>query len=335
MGEPAGIGGEITLMAWRAARARGLPVFAAIDDAARLEALAAKLGLAVPIKSIAGLAEAERAFESGLPVLNRPLAAPSVFGHPDPRNARAIIAAIDEAADLALSGEAPAMVTNPIHKAGLYAAGFRAPGHTEYLATHVARRRGGPVPTPVMMLAIPGLRVVPVSVHLPLAQAIRELTTSRIVETGAILAKALAAELGCAAPRIAVAALNPHAGESGALGREETDIIAPACAALRQLGLSIEGPLPADTLFHETARARFDAVLCMYHDQALIPLKTIDFARGVNVTLGLPLIRTSPDHGTAFDIAGTGRADPSSLIEAIALAGTLSRNRVTAPGRPG
>jgi 4-hydroxythreonine-4-phosphate dehydrogenase len=178
-----------------------------------------------------------------------------------------------------------------------------------------------------MLLAIPGLRVVPVSIHVPLAEAVRSLTTERIVETGSILAKALREDFGCAIPRLAVAALNPHAGEAGTLGREEQTIIAPACAALRAQGLLVQGPLPADTLFHDKARASFDAVLCMYHDQALIPLKTLDFARGVNVTLGLPIIRTSPDHGTAFDIAGTGKADPSSLIEAIKLAATLAKNR--------
>jgi 4-hydroxythreonine-4-phosphate dehydrogenase len=330
MGEPAGIGGEITLMAWRAAQAEALPAFAVLDEAARLQRLAARLGLSVPIAVIAKPSEAPAAFTHGLPVLNRPLAAAPAPGCPDPLNAPAVIAAIDEAADLVLTGEASAMVTNPIHKASLYAAGFSAPGHTEYLAAHIARRAGTPAPIPVMLLAIPGLRVVPVSIHLSLAEAVRSLTKDAIIETGRILARALRQDFGCPAPRIAVAALNPHAGESGTLGQEERQIIAPACAVLRAEGLAVEGPLPADTLFHEGARPRFDAVLCMYHDQALIPLKTLDFARGVNVTLGLPIIRTSPDHGTAFDIAGTGKADPASLIEAIKLADALARNR----GRP-
>jgi 4-hydroxythreonine-4-phosphate dehydrogenase len=327
MGEPAGIGGEITLMTWRAARNAALPVFAVLDDATRLQALAARLSLAVPIIAIESLADATGAFARGLPVLHRKLPVPPQPGRPEPHNAPAIIAAIDEAADLTRAGEAAAMVTNPIHKAGLYAAGFTAPGHTEYLAAHLAKRGGGTPPLPVMLLAIPGLRVVPVSIHVPLAEAVRSLTTERIVETGSILAKALREDFGCAIPRLAVAALNPHAGEAGTLGREEQTIIAPACAALRAQGLLVQGPLPADTLFHDKARASFDAVLCMYHDQALIPLKTLDFARGVNVTLGLPIIRTSPDHGTAFDIAGTGKADPSSLIEAIKLAATLAKNR--------
>jgi 4-hydroxythreonine-4-phosphate dehydrogenase len=305
-----------------------LPVFAVIDDAARLEALAIRLGFSLPIIPIESLAEATGAFARGLPVLHRKLPVPAQPGKPEPRNAPAVIAAIDEAADLTRAGAAAAMVTNPIHKAGLYAAGFTAPGHTEYLAAHFAKRQGGDAPpVPVMLLAIPGLRVVPVSIHLPLAEAIRSLTTEKIVETGSILAKALREDFGCAAPRLAVAALNPHAGEAGTLGREEQTIIAPACAALRAQGLLVEGPLPADTLFHDKARPAFDAVLCMYHDQALIPLKTLDFARGVNVTLGLPIIRTSPDHGTAFDIAGTGKADPSSLIEAIKLAAMLAKNR--------
>jgi 4-hydroxythreonine-4-phosphate dehydrogenase len=327
MGDPAGIGGEIALMAWQAARPRAMPVFAIIDDAARLSALAKTVGVPVPLRIIGRLAEADAAFAEGLPVLNRPLAQPAVPGKPDPRHAAATIAAIDEAADLALSGEAAAMVTNPIHKAGLYAAGFSAPGHTEYLAAHTVKRLGGAAPTPVMLLTVPGLRVVPVTIHLPLAEAIRSLSTAKIIETAQILATALGREFGCKSPRIAVAALNPHGGEDGALGDEETQIIAPACAALRASGIAVTGPLPADTLFHEKMRRRFDAVLCMYHDQALIPLKTIDFAHGVNVTLGLPFIRTSPDHGTAFDLAGTGKADASSLIEAIALAGALAANR--------
>jgi 4-hydroxythreonine-4-phosphate dehydrogenase len=328
MGEPAGIGGEIALMAWRAARDQNLGPFALIDDAGRLEALAAKLALPVSVASIQTLSEAEGVFARALPVLHRPLGgAASVPGRPDPAHAKRIIAAIEEAADLVLSGAAGAMVTNPIAKANLYAAGFTHPGHTEFLAAHVAKRQGGAPPEPVMMLEIPGLRVVPVTIHLSLAEAIRALSRDAIVAKGRILARALTQDFGIAAPRIAVAALNPHGGEAGTLGSEEETIIAPACAALRALGIAVEGPLPADTLFHAAARARHDAVLCMYHDQALIPLKTIDFARGVNITLGLPIVRTSPDHGTAFDIAGTGKADPSSLIAAIARAGELARHR--------
>jgi 4-hydroxythreonine-4-phosphate dehydrogenase len=260
-------------------------------------------------------------------VLDRPLQTPVTPAQPNPAHAQAVIAAIAQAADLALAGDAAAMITNPIAKASLYDAGFTYPGHTEFLAAHIAKRRGGTPPEPVMMLEIPGLRVVPVTIHLPLADAIQALSTKAIVNKGRILARALAQEFGVPHPRIAVAALNPHAGEAGALGREEADIIAPAVEMLRADGITAAGPFPADTLFHAGARTRFDAVLCMYHDQALIPLKTLDFERGVNITLGLPIIRTSPDHGTAFDIAGTGKADPSSLIAAIARAGALAAHR--------
>jgi 4-hydroxythreonine-4-phosphate dehydrogenase len=327
MGEPAGIGGEIALKAWLAAKAPHLPVFALIDDAKRLSALGAQLNLPVPIRPIRAMAEAPAVFASGLPVLDRPLQVPVTPAKPNPAHAQAVIAAIAEAADLALAGDAAAMITNPIAKASLYGAGFRHPGHTEFLAAHVAARQGGTPPEPVMMLEIPGLRVVPVTIHLPLAEAIRVLSTIAIVSKGRILARALYEDFGLAQPRLAIAALNPHAGEAGTLGREEADTIAPAIEKLRAEGIAAEGPFPADTLFHAAARARFDAVICMYHDQALIPLKTLDFERGVNITLGLPIIRTSPDHGTAFDIAGTGKADPSSLIAAIARAGTLAAHR--------
>lgn len=320
MGDPAGIGGEITLKAWRTLSGQG-PAFAVLHDAAFLQHLARSLALDVPVLPIAALNEADSAFARGLPVLNRPLSPAPKAGQPNGAHALAVIAAIDEAIELASSGAAAALVTNPIHKAGLYAAGFSAPGHTEYLAMRLRAAR------PVMMLAIPDLRVVPVSVHVSLADAVRTLTQQLIEATARALDVGLRQDFGIARPRIAIAALNPHAGEDGALGREEIEIIRPACAALLARGLRIEGPLPADTLFHEKMRGRFDVVVCMYHDQALIPLKTIDFARGVNITLGLPIIRTSPDHGTAFDIAGTGKADPSSLIEAIKLAARLAQNR--------
>jgi 4-hydroxythreonine-4-phosphate dehydrogenase len=218
-------------------------------------------------------------------------------------------------------GSCSAVVTGPINKAALYGAGFAFPGHTEYLAELTGST------SPVMMLSIEGLRVVPVTVHLPLAAAIASLSAAKIVSATAILARALRDDFGIDAPRIAIAALNPHAGESGTLGREEIDIIQPAVEELRAKGLQINGPLPADTLFHATARAGFDAVVCMYHDQALIPLKTLDFHRGVNTTLGLPIVRTSPDHGTALDIAGKGLADPSSLLAAMRLADRMARTR--------
>ncbi|MEX2248437.1 MAG: 4-hydroxythreonine-4-phosphate dehydrogenase PdxA, partial [Parvibaculum sp.] len=241
-------------------------------------------------------------------------------------NARAVLAAIDLACDLAMRGEAAGMVTNPIHKGALYEAGLELPGHTEYLA---ARTGGVPV---AMMLSCPGLRVVPATVHLSLKDAAAALNTSLVAAQGTILVRALRDDFGIARPRIAVAALNPHAGEGGHLGREEIEIIAPAIAAIRaaEPGVEIWGPAPADTLFHAAARERYDAVLCMYHDQALIPLKTIDFEHGVNTTLGLPIIRTSPDHGTALDIAGRGIAHPGSLIAALQAAGEMARSQARA-----
>ena len=242
-------------------------------------------------------------------------------GHPDGANAAAVIASIKRAVRLALAHEATAVVTNPISKAVLYAAGFPHPGHTEFLAALT-----GCAP-PVMMLANDFLRVVPVTIHVALRAALDGLTTEAIVTTSRITAAALRTQFGIAAPRLAMAGLNPHAGEGGAMGNEEALLIAPAIAALRAEGIDVTGPHPPDTMFTPAARAGYDAAICMYHDQALIPLKTLDMASGVNITLGLPIIRTSPDHGTAFDIAGTGRADPASLIAALRLAATLAEKR--------
>jgi 4-hydroxythreonine-4-phosphate dehydrogenase len=319
MGEPAGIGGEIALKAWLA-RQPGDDCFFVIDDPARLQDLAGRLGLSAPIAAITSPSDTARAFAGALPVLPRPLPLAVRDGVPEPANAPAVIAAIELAATFCRSGEAAAMVTNPIHKATLTGAGFPHPGHTEFLGALAGAK-------PTMMLAVPGLRVVPVTVHLRLAEVPAHLSIAAIVEAGLATARALASDLAIANPRLAVAALNPHAGESGTLGDEEAAIIAPAVAELRAQGIEVFGPAPADTLFHEAARARYDAALCMYHDQALIPLKTLDLAHGVNITLGLPFVRTSPDHGTALDIAGTGKADPSSLIAALHMAGEMARNR--------
>ncbi|AWK89022.1 4-hydroxythreonine-4-phosphate dehydrogenase PdxA [Azospirillum thermophilum] len=323
MGEPAGIGGDILLKAWAARAAAGLPPFFVIDDPDRLAALAARIGLDVPVRRIASAAEAAQLFDKALPVLPQPLAAPVVPGRPDPANGAAVIASIDRAVALVRGGEAAAVVTNPIQKSSLYAAGFRHPGHTEYLA-HLA----GLADEPVMMLASADLRVVPVTIHVSLRAATEQLTTAAIIHAGRVTAAALVRDFGIARPRLAVAALNPHAGEGGAMGREEIDVIAPAVAALRAEGLAVDGPRPADTLFHVRARAGFDAALCMYHDQALIPLKTIDFDTGVNITLGLPFVRTSPDHGTALDIAGTGKAGETSLVAAMKAAAGMAYNRL-------
>jgi 4-hydroxythreonine-4-phosphate dehydrogenase len=320
MGDPAGIGGELTLRAWRALREG--PRFVALDDPDRLRGVARALRLDVPIVEIADAAAAASIFPDALPVLPIRLPAPSTPGHPDAANAPAVVASIERATRLAQAGAAGAVVTNPISKAILYGAGFRFPGHTEFLAalTGVPGRE-------VMMLASPLLRVVPVTVHVPLRRALDLLTTDAIVAAARTTHAALLREFGIARPRLAIAGLNPHAGEGGALGQEEAATIEPAIAALRTEGLDVSGPWPPDTMFTEAARTRYDAAICMYHDQALIPLKTLDMRQGVNVTLGLPIVRTSPDHGTAFDIAGQGIADPASLIAALRLAAELADRR--------
>ncbi len=322
MGEPAGIGGELSLLAWLR-RAEGVPPFALIDDPRRLEILAHQLDLAVPIVPIGRPAEAASVWPAGLPVLPLALSAPVTPGRLDPRNAGAVIGAIERAVELVQRGEAAGLVTNPIHKQVLIGAGFAHPGHTEFLAA-----LAGPDVVPVMMLACAELRVVPITVHMALRAAIESLDAARILTAARITAAALKRDFGLAAPRLAVAGLNPHAGEGGAFGREEIELIGPAVRQLRDEGIAVAGPLPPDTMFHAAARARYDVALCMYHDQALIPIKTIDFERGVNVTLGLPFIRTSPDHGTALDIAGTGTASPASLIAALALAAEMAARRL-------
>jgi 4-hydroxythreonine-4-phosphate dehydrogenase len=244
-------------------------------------------------------------------------------GHPDPRNGPAVVEAIRRAVADIRAGHAAAVVTNPIAKKVLYDSGFAFPGHTEFLAELAKEWTGRPV-RPVMMMAGPELKVVPVTIHIALAEVPKRLDEALIVDTGRILAEDLAARFGIDHPRLAVAGLNPHAGEGGAMGDEDERIVRPAVEALRHMGIDARGPLPADTLFHPEARRSYDAALCMYHDQALIPLKTLAFDDGVNVTLGLPFIRTSPDHGTAFDIAGTGRARPNSLVAALRLAAEMT-----------
>ncbi|MGH6720417.1 MAG: 4-hydroxythreonine-4-phosphate dehydrogenase PdxA [Alphaproteobacteria bacterium] len=321
MGEPAGIGGDLVLAAW--ARARdSLPPFVVLDDPDRLGALAERLGLSVPVRVIDAPAEAERCFPDALPVLPVRLARAAVPGRLDAANAPAVIDAIRRAVALAMAGQVGAVVTNPIHKKVLIDAGFRHPGHTEFLA-----ELAGGGAHPVMMLACPGLRVVPLTVHMPLAEVATRIDGELVQTVARITLAALARDFGVVRPRLAVAGLNPHAGESGALGREEIEILLPAIRALRADGHIVADPAPADSLFHAEARAGYDAVLCMYHDQALIPLKTIDFKRGVNITLGLPFVRTSPDHGTALDLAGTGRAFIDSFTEALAVADAMARQR--------
>ncbi|CBS86811.1 4-hydroxythreonine-4-phosphate dehydrogenase PdxA [Azospirillum lipoferum] len=322
MGEPAGVGGDITLKAWAARHEAAVPPFVVLDDPDRLSALAARLGMAVPVREVASPGEAVDLFAQALPVLPVRLGNPVVAGAPDPANGAAVIASIDRAVALVQAGQAAAVVTNPIQKSSLYAAGFRHPGHTEYLA-HLA----GLTEEPIMMLAAADLRVVPVTIHVSVRDAVDLLTTDAIIHAGRITAAALVRDFGIERPRLAVAGLNPHAGEGGAMGREEIDVIAPAIAVLRADGIDVSGPRPPDTMFHAAARRGYDAALCMYHDQALIPVKTVDFDSGVNITLGLPFVRTSPDHGTALDIAGTGAANATSLIAALKTADGMARNR--------
>ncbi len=325
MGEPAGIGGEIALKAWLSRDRVACPPFFMIDSPRRLMALAASLGFDLPIAEIDAPEAAAALFGSALPVYPIDLPAEVAPGMPHPANGRAVMRSIEEACALVRAGRAAALVTNPINKQVLYAAGFKHPGHTEFLAALLESKTA-----PVMMLACPELRVVPVTVHLSLAAAIAQLNQEQIIHCGLVTVRALTEDFGIPAPRLAVAGLNPHAGEKGTLGREEIEVIAPAVERLRAKGHCIFDPVPADSLFHPAARRGYDAVLCMYHDQALIPLKTIDFDHGVNITLGLPVVRTSPDHGTAFDIAGRGKADPSSLLEALKTAQTMATARLSA-----
>ena len=324
-GDPSGIGPEIAIKAWHQARARGdtdAPFFV-LGNAAHLQGVARILGLDVRVVSIAA-EDAESVFAEALPVV--PLKAPVIGapGRPSASDAAATIEAIERAVEMVAKGSASAVVTNPIAKDVLYAAGFRHPGHTEFLGELASRHFATEV-NPVMMLWSPEFAVVPATIHIPLADVPSRLTRELLVRTARTIAEAMIHRFGIAEPRLAFCGLNPHAGERGSIGREEIEIVAPAIEALQRDGVRASGPFPADTLFHAAARRRYDAVVAMYHDQALIPIKTIAFERAVNVTLGLPFVRTSPDHGTAFDIAGQGKADASSLIAAIDLAARLAR----------
>ena len=324
LGDPAGIGPEIVAKAWRALSPDG-PPFMAVGDAEMLTAAA--IGGTIDVRRVTGAEDALAAFGEALPVLDIPLQAPVVAGRPDPAHAGAIIRWIETAVGLALSGEVAAVVTAPIAKAPLYAAGFAFPGHTEFLAEITQAARYDGARGPVMMLAAGDLRVSLATIHLPLREAPAALSIEGIVNAGLVTAQALRRDFGVERPRLAMAGLNPHAGESGALGREEIEVIGPAARALRDLGVDCTDPRPADTLFHAEARKGYDAALCMYHDQALIPVKMLDFWGGVNVTLGLPIVRSSPDHGAAFDIAGRGLARPDSLIAAVRLAAGVAARR--------
>jgi 4-hydroxythreonine-4-phosphate dehydrogenase len=324
MGDPAGIGLDIALAAFARRDAVPLPPFVFIGDPVALEARARVLGLSVPIDVVQAIPASGTLPADCLSVLEVRLAVPAVAGKPDPENANAVIEAIELAARETVAGHASAMVTNPISKATLYASGFAYPGHTEFLGVLSAKLVPGQPSSPVMMLASDELRVVPLTVHVPLASVPAAVTVDRILEVCRITAHDLRSRFGIETPRLAVAGLNPHAGEAGTIGREDVDIIVPALEILRAEGLSITGPHSADTLFHAAARSRYDVAICMYHDQALIPIKTLAFDTGVNVTLGLGFSRTSPDHGTAFDIAGSGRANSTSLVAALRMAARLA-----------
>jgi 4-hydroxythreonine-4-phosphate dehydrogenase len=328
LGEPAGIGPDIALLAWLRREDLKLPPFYLLGDAAFIAQRAKALGLKVPVAEV-GAAAACATFAQALPVVATGKHATAEPGKPDSSSADAAVTSIRCAVADVAAGRAAAVVTNPIAKSVLYRAGFRHPGHTEFLAELAASN--GKTPQPVMMLWSPALAVVPVTIHLSLREAIAELSTDLIVSTARIVAASLESRFGIAHPRLALSGLNPHAGEDGSLGSEDKTIVAPAVEILRAEGIDARGPLPADTMFHEAARKTYDCAICMYHDQALIPIKTIAFDDGVNVTLGLPFIRTSPDHGTAFDIAGTGRANPASLIAALRLAARMAETPARVP----
>jgi len=327
LGDPAGIGPEIIVKAWLALRTTG-PRFVVLGDH---DALAAASSLGADcLRRVSTPDMAGDVFPDALPVLDLPLQAPVIAGQGSPGHAAAIIRWIETGVGLALAGDVGGLVTAPIAKKPLYDAGFAFPGHTEFLADLTAGVPFESARGPVMMLAVEGLRTVLATIHLPLAAAITALSTPRLVEVGRITAEAVRRDFGVEHPRLALAGLNPHAGEEGALGREEIEIINPAAAILRSEGIDCGDAKPADSLFHADARARYDAVICLYHDQALIPVKTLDFWGGVNATLGLPIVRTSPDHGVGYDLAGRGLARPDSLIAAIRMADKMAERRAAA-----
>ena len=321
LGDPAGIGPEVVAKCWDNRSAFGLPPFAAIGDPRSLTAV-----WDGPIEIIEDPRDADDAFDVGLPLLPLAAAQADLPGHPSVAGAHCSLDSLELAVGLARSGSAAAVVTGPVAKEQLYAIGFSHPGQTEF----VAERCGVPAANVAMMLAGPTLRTVPVTTHLPFAQVVERLSSSLIESRGRTTLRGLQRNFGIAEPRLAISGLNPHAGEGGALGREEIELIEPAIAALRAEGWRVTGPHPADTMFHETARARYDAALCMYHDQALIPLKALHFNDGVNITLGLPIVRTAPDHGTAFDIAGEDRADPRPMAAAMRMAAECGAYRAQA-----
>ncbi|MCP1197980.1 4-hydroxythreonine-4-phosphate dehydrogenase PdxA [Notoacmeibacter sp. MSK16QG-6] len=322
-GDPAGIGPELLFRAYNRREPLGLPPFAVICDPDFLKARANRMGVGVSMKCIESWQEVPATFSEALPVLPLKARFDDCPGEPLTAHANGIIESIDRGVAASLSDEAAGLVTLPIAKAPLYDAGFAFPGHTEYLGSLSEKATATPV-QPVMMLAGPSLRAVPVTIHIPLSAVPEALTDELLEQTIRITERDLRERFGIQCPRIAVSGLNPHAGESGKMGSEEMDLVAPVLDRLREEGFDIAGPLPADTMFHERARAGYDVAVCMYHDQALIAAKALAFDETVNVTLGLPFIRTSPDHGTAFDIAGKGVAREDSFIAALKMAAEMA-----------
>lgn len=320
LGDPCGIGPEVVAAAWRAVRHSPDLTFCVVGDAAAMTANG------LPVRCITHSGEAAMTFAEALPVIDHALSARPVAGQPDPVHAPYIIDWIRTGVDFCLKGTARALVTAPIAKSVLYQSGFGFPGHTEYLA-ELCRHGDAPAPMPVMMLAARDLRVVLATIHTPLSDVASSLSGDDLASLAHITHAALIRDFGIDHPRLVMAGLNPHAGEDGSIGREEIDMLAPLAASLRAEGIDVRGPYPADTLFHDEARSGYDAAICMYHDQGLIPLKTLDFWGGVNITLGLPIVRTSPDHGTGFGIAGKGVARADSFINALRTADAISRNR--------
>ncbi len=321
MGEPGGIGGELSLKTWIERDRNNTPAFFVIDSVERLQRIASNLGWTVAVEEISSPDQCEAVFHHALPVLSVGMVPSYIPGQATAASATAVCRSIEMAVELAMNDDVRAIVTNPIQKNALYDAGFKYPGHTEFIA-HLS---GGI--EPVMMLASPELRVVPLSIHEPIVQAITSINSETIVRKSLIVANALRQDFALADPRLAMAGLNPHAGENATMGFEDSTIIAPAIETLRRSGLNVMGPVPPDALFMARMRSSYDVAICHYHDQALIPIKAIDVERAVNVTVGLPIIRTSPDHGTALDIAGTGTAEPTSLIAALHMADNIARNR--------
>ena len=326
MGDPAGVGPEVAARAWTARREHDLPPFVAIGDIAAIEAV-----WDGPVARVGDMEQVVRAFGTALPVWHLEDSGALAPGHPTPAGATCALHALETGIGLTRTGASDALVTGSVSKHALHGIGYTHPGQTEF----IAERCGVTATNAVMMLAGPALRVVPLTVHIPLAEVPERLTAELIAAKARIVARGLSRDFGIVAPRLAIAGLNPHAGENGQLGDEEIRIIAPAVAQLADEGIVIDGPLAADALFAPGIREQYDAILCGYHDQALAPFKALHFHDGVNLTLGLPIIRTSPDHGTAFDIAGTGRADPGPTIAAIAMAARMAtaRERSSAPAK--